>query len=84
MFTDQNFSNTTTDWTIIKIEKTLNYTKKFEIIKAQRYYKTHPHIFFKDYDLSIYIDGTFSIKGNLDEFLLRILTKNISILYIII
>ena len=79
MFTDQNFSNTTTDWTIIKIEKTLNYTKKFEIIKAQRYYKTHPHIFFKDYDLSIYIDGTFSIKGNLDEFLLRILTKNISI-----
>ena len=81
MFTDQNFSNTTTNWTIIKIEKALNYSKKFEVMKVQRYYKTHPHIYFKDYGLSIYIDGTFSIKGNLDEFLLRILTKDISILF---
>ena len=48
-------------------------------MKKQRFYKTQPHLFFKNYDLSIYIDGTFEIKGNLDDFLLRILTPNISI-----
>jgi len=79
MFTDQNLSNTTTNWTILNIDKNINYSKKFEVMKIQRFFKTHPHIFFKDYDLSIYIDGTFSIKGNLDEFLLRILTKNKSL-----
>ena len=79
MFTDQNISNITTNWTILSIDKNINYSKKFEVMKIQRFYKTHPHIFFKDYDLSIYIDGTIAIKGSLDEFLLRILSKNKSI-----
>ena len=49
------------------------------IIKKQRFIKTHPHLFFKNYDLSIYIDTTFSIKGKLDEFLIRILTPKLSL-----
>ena len=39
-------------------------------VKKQRFLKMHPHLLFKDYDLSIYIDGSFKIIGNLDELLL--------------
>jgi hypothetical protein len=39
-------------------------------VKMQRFLKLHPHLYFQNYELSIYIDGTFIIKGNLDEFLL--------------
>jgi hypothetical protein len=66
------------NWTKIpmpKIVKNLNIS----IIKKQRFIKTHPELFFPNYDLSIYIDGIFTIKGNLDEFLLRILTPSLSI-----
>jgi hypothetical protein len=79
MFTDQNLNNKRTNWTIINVEHNFNYSNKLEVIKKQRFYKTYPHLLFKDYNLSIYIDSTFDIKGNLDEFLLRILTKSLSI-----
>ena len=64
-----------TNWTILEIPdeiKNLNIST----VKKQRFIKLHPHLFFKKYDLSIYIDGTFIIKGNLNEFLLRILSPN--------
>jgi len=70
------------NWSIIHIEEKLNFSDYRGISKKQRYYKLNPHLFFKDYNLSIYIDSTFSIKGNLSEFLLRILTKN-KIIYIL-
>ena len=79
LFTEQNYENITTNWTILNVEQNINFTNKIDVMKKQRFYKTHPHLFFKNYDLSIYIDGTFEIKGNLDKFLLTILSKNISI-----
>ena len=79
MFTEQNYENITTNWTIINVEQNMNFTNKIDVMKKQRFYKTHPHLFFKNYDLSIYIDATFEIKGNLDNFILRILTPNLSI-----
>jgi len=73
MFTDQIFQNKSDlNWTILPIDKEMKYLN-LNIIKRQRYFKTHPHLFFQKYDLSIYIDSSFEIKGNLDEFLLRIL-----------
>lgn len=75
LFTDDNsieqYKNT--NWTLLKVPdevKNLNVST----VKMQRFLKLHPHLYFKNYELSIYIDGTFIIKGNLDEFLLRILT----------
>ena len=75
LFTDDNsieqYKNT--NWTLLKVPdevKNLNLSR----VKMQRFLKLHPHLYFKNYELSIYIDGTFIIKGNLDEFLLRILT----------
>lgn len=37
-----------------------------------RYIKMHPHIFFLDYDITIYIDGNIKIVGDLYELGLRI------------
>ena len=63
-----------TNWTILPIPedvKNLNVTK----VKKQRFIKLHPHLYFKNYDLSIYIDATFAITGDLNEFLLRTLSS---------
>ena len=79
MITDQNFKNLTKNWTILKVNGTHEFMKKTEKIKKQRFYKTHPHLIFKNYDLSIYVDATFDIKGKLDDFLLRILSPNLNI-----
>ena len=76
IFTDQIFENKKTNWTILNIEKNINFSNKLEVLKLQRFYKTHPHIYFENYDLSIYVDTTFEIFGNLDNFLLRILSPN--------
>ena len=79
ILTDQNFEKKTiNNWTIIHVDK-INYKNRIDKIKRQRFYKTHPHLFFKNYDLSIYVDATFEVKGNLNEFLLRILTPRLSI-----
>ena len=75
-FPEKNFY---LNWTIIHIKKKLDFSKKRYIVKMQRFYKLHPHLLFSNYNLSIYIDSTFSIKRSLNEFLLRILSKNILI-----
>ena len=36
------------------------------IIKKQRFLKLHPHLFFKNYDVYIYIDSSFIIIGDLN------------------
>ena len=80
MITDRAFENDTKiNWTILKFHTEKKYKNKIEIIKKQRFIKTHPHLFFKNYDISIYVDANFAIIGNLDEFLLRILSPNKSI-----
>ena len=80
MITDQEFNNDSKiNWTILKYHTKKNYKNNIERIKKQRFIKTHPHLFFKNYDLSVYADATYDIIGNLDEFLLRILSPNKSI-----
>lgn len=49
------------------------------IIKKQRFIKLHPHLFFKNYDLSIYLDTRFIIFGNITEFIERLLTPKFNI-----
>ena len=78
ILTDQMQIENNSGWTILNVEKHIK-NLNMNIFKKQRFFKTHPHLFFKDYDLSIYLDSTFEIKGQLDEFLLRILTPKLSI-----
>ena len=51
-------------------------------IKLTRYFKLFPHLFFKDYELSIYIDASYIIKGDLNELLLKTLNPSFN-LYIL-
>ena len=65
------------NWTIILLPESIK-NLNISLIKKQRFIKTHPHLFFPNHDLSIYMDATYEINGNLDEFLLRFLTSKYS------
>ena len=79
LFSDKNYNNT--NWTIIHIPKLI---EKMNIskVKMTRYIKLFPHLFFKDYELSIYLDATFIIIGDLNELLLKSLNPSFD-LYLI-
>jgi 16S rRNA G966 N2-methylase RsmD len=79
LFADQIYHNS--NWTIIPIKKLLKKTN-ISKLKMTRYFKLFPHLFFKDYDLSIYIDATFIVKGNLNEILLRTLNPSFDIYFL--
>ena len=70
LFTDLKINNT--NWTIFPIP---DEVLKLNVnnIKKQRYMKIHPHKFFRNYDLSLYIDANYVIKGDLDDYLINTL-----------
>ena len=70
LFTDQNIKNT--NWTIFPIPDEVLKLNVSDI-KKQRYMKIHPHKFFKNYDLSLYIDPNYEITGDLDDYLINTL-----------
>ena len=70
LFTDQKILNT--NWSVLPIPPEVEKLNVSDI-KKQRYIKIHPHKFFKNYDLSIYIDANYIIKGDLDDFLINTL-----------
>ena len=81
LFTDIiNINNNETNWTILPLPKELN-NLNLSRVKKQRFIKLHPHLFFRNYNLSIYIDTTFQIQGDLNEFLLRVLTPKYNITF---
>lgn len=75
LFTDNIllYKNITTNWTIMIIPENIK-NLKLTVVKKQRFIKLHPHLFFKEYNISIYIDASLKIRKNLDEFLLRIMS----------
>ena len=44
-----------------------SYLKSLSSVKQARYIKTHPHEFFKDYDISVWVDATITIKDDFSE-----------------
>ena len=70
LFTDQNIKNT--NWTVFPIPEEVLKLNVSDI-KKQRYMKIHPHKFFKNYDLSLYIDPNYEITGDLDDYLINTL-----------
>ena len=42
---------------------------EFEPIKANRWYKFHPHLLFPEHIFSIYVDANIKIIGNLQDFI---------------
>ena len=79
LFTDNaNINYNKTNWTILPLPNELKH-RNISRVKKQRFIKLHPHLYFKNYNLSIYIDASFQIKGDLNEFLLRILSTKYKI-----
>ena len=68
LFTDQKIVNT--NWTVRPIPEDVLKLNVSDV-KKQRYVKIHPHKFFKNYDLSLYIDANYIIKGDLDDFIIN-------------
>ena len=71
---EKNNSN----WTFIMIPDYIN-NMNVTRVKKQRFIKLHPHLFFKKYELSLYIDSSYILLGNLDNLIIRILSPNINI-----
>ena len=67
-----------TNWTIVPISEEIKNMNVSDV-KKTRFIKSHPHLFFKNYSLSIYIDASYPLIGDLNEFLLRILEPNYNI-----
>lgn len=68
-FTDNPQSVQSDIWHIVDINNGM--PKGFDQlhpIRKNRYIKTHPHLFFNDYDFSIYVDGSIQILNELDTF----------------
>ncbi|MCG3760577.1 DUF616 domain-containing protein [Vibrio cincinnatiensis] len=47
-------------WNIVYVDKPFD-----DPVLCNRYYKMHPHLFFKDYDRSVYIDGNVRILNSM-------------------
>ena len=79
LFSDVIYNNT--NWTIIPFSK-LTEKENASNIKMTRYAKLFPHLFFNDYELSIYLDASYIINGDLNELLLRILNPSFDLYFI--
>ena len=81
LFTDDlsgKFNNT--NWTILPIPEEVNKLNVSRV-KKQRFIKLHPHLYFQNYDLSIYIDSSFKIIGDLNDFLIRVLSPKYNLYF---
>jgi hypothetical protein len=58
-FTDQDFKSKT--WKINKITPPI----PGDSTRSARFIKINPHLFLKDYDVSVFIDGNYLIEGDL-------------------
>ena len=67
-----------TNWTFMMIPDFIKYMN-VSIIKKQRFIKLHPHLFFKNYEISLYIDSIYILFGNIDNLIIRLLPPEINI-----
>ena len=79
LFSDMNYNNT--NWTIIPIANLIE-KNNISSLKMTRYIKILPHLFFKNYELSIYFDATYIINGDLNELLLRTLNPSFDLYFL--
>ena len=79
LFSDTYYKNT--NWTIIIISNLIK-KKNISKIKMTRYFKLFPHLFFKNYELSLYLDASYIIKGDLNELLLKTLNPSFDLYFL--
>lgn len=74
-FTDEIDKYSSDIWNIRK----LDHIMANDLTKTQRYAKTHPFLLLPEYDYTIYLDGSFTIVGDLREYI-NIFSKGCSML----
>lgn len=52
-------------------------TEGLSQVKKQRYVKINPHLLLSDYDISIWVDGNITLKGDLNEFINNTITDRV-------
>ena len=74
-FTD-NLSLSSDTWDIRPLPKD---SESLSQVKKQRYVKLNPHKLLSEYDISIWVDGNVTLKGDLNEFIDETLVDGISV-----
>ncbi|MBO4266726.1 MAG: DUF616 domain-containing protein [Lachnospiraceae bacterium] len=64
-FTDEPEKYSSSIWKIKKLE----FVVENDNTRTQRYAKMHPFVLLPDYDFTIYVDGKFTITGDLREYI---------------
>lgn len=72
IFTEQNL-NSNSIWKKIDIPSKIS---QLPTLDQARFLKTHPHLFFKDYDYSIFIDGNIRITCDIKPLIYTMIQKN--------
>lgn len=54
-------------------------TEEFSKVKKQRYVKINPQLLLGDYDISIWVDGNVTLKGDLNKFIDSTITDECSV-----
>ncbi len=68
-FTDKPLKSSS--WKIVQVEPQFADSSR-----SSRLYKINPHLFLKEYDVSIYIDANFLVVGNLFQLIEETLSKH--------
>lgn len=66
-FTDNYYIEKITNNTVWEIRPFPKHILKLDPTRKNRYIKTHPHILFPDYDISVYIDGNIDILSDISN-----------------
>lgn len=74
-FTD-NEALTSDIWEIRPLPKG---AEELSQVKKQRYVKINPHLFLEDYDISIWVDGNVTLRGDLNELINNNLVSDCSV-----
>jgi len=81
-FTDNPNIKSDGVWEIRRLPPDDLYTEGLSKIKKQRIVKILPHIYLKEYDVSIWVDGNIQITGNLIFEFLNALDLNNNFMYV--
>lgn len=78
-FVDTNLTSPIpSEWKVINISpfvKYLGYDNPPDFTRIARFFKTHPHLFFENYDYSIWVDGNIDMLTSPIE-LIKLIPKN--------
>ncbi|GHU78425.1 hypothetical protein AGMMS49992_29030 [Clostridia bacterium] len=59
-------------WKYVDISKYNDTIHGYSSRKKSRFFKMHPQLLFSDYEYSVFLDGSFTVIGDLNDFIIKI------------